>query len=202
MCQRRARHNRADERRTAPPRRCDDVLEPDRRRRPPVPADQARVARHAAALATHDRGAARCRHERKRGDAAVVAIARERRLPAAGAATRDRARPRRTAARSDRGRRSVPGRVVSARRRARPRYSDARILPLEHRRDGTSRCATVRRGGCACRRALRAPRLPRLRPRPRAEPKHGGAARGMGHRARRLPAARRRHRSLPPGRAR
>ena len=53
----RDRHNARDER-AAPPRRHDDVLEPDRRRRPPLPADQARLAGRRSRLAPHDRGAA------------------------------------------------------------------------------------------------------------------------------------------------
>ena len=79
--------------------------------RAPVPADQARVARDAAALAPLHRSAAHSRRERERGVTAVVAAARQRRLSRAAAATRDRARHRRPRARPDRGRRSVPRRV-------------------------------------------------------------------------------------------
>ena len=117
-------HNRRDER-SAPSRRHDDVLEPDRRRRAPLSPDQARVACRAAALAPHDRRAAQGR--RRRGapalDAAVAAAARQRRLPAALAARRDRARARRPRARPDRSRRPVPRRLGRARCRAGARHS-------------------------------------------------------------------------------
>ena len=53
--------------------------------------------------------------------------------------------------------------------------------------------------GAAARAALRAARLPRLRPRARAEPQHARPSARLGRRARRLPAARRRHHGLPSG---
>ena len=98
---------------------------------------------------------------------------------------RDRARPRRPRARPDRGRRPVPRRLGRARRGAAARRPGGRLLPLEHRRDGAARrrAALRRDARRACGRALCAPRLPRLRPRPRAEPQHGGAPRRLGRRS-------------------
>jgi DNA ligase D-like protein (predicted polymerase) len=115
------RHNARDER-PAPPRRCDDVLESDRRRRAPVPADQARMARGAAALAPHDRRAARRRRKRDCRVAAVVAATGKRRLSPADASACDRIRHRRPSPRPDRSRRSVSRRVGRARRRGRSAF--------------------------------------------------------------------------------
>ena len=157
----RGRHNARDER-TAPPRRHDDVLESDRRRRAPLPADQARLAGRPAALAPFDRGSARRRQRRRRGDAAVDRRCRQRRLSPAAAPGRDRACPRRPRSRPDRGRRPVPRRLGRARRGAAARHPGGRLLPLEHRRDGAARRAAVasaraRRDGQSVMRATSTP---------------------------------------------
>ena len=112
--------------RADPPRRRDDVLEPDRRRRPPLPADQARLA---GAPQPAGGTRSRCRAATPRAGAAppaVAAPARQRRLSPAAAPRRDRARAARPRARPDRGRRPVPRRLGRARRGARARHPGGR----------------------------------------------------------------------------
>ena len=174
------RHNARDER-TAPPRRRDDVLESDRRRRPPLPADQARLARRPAALAPFDRGAARRRRDAGRSDAAVVPLPGSGgyRLPLRRAAI---ARVLAGLA-PDLIEAGDPYRVAWGARDAAQTLGvpARRLLPLEHRRDGAARRRTpLRRARGARGRALCTPCLRRLRPRPRAEPQHGGAPRRWG----------------------
>ena len=197
------RHNARDER-SAPPRRRDDVLESDRRRRPPLPADQARLA-GGASRAGATRSRCRASPARRRPRARCrPGPAGQRRLSPAAAPRRDRARPRRPRARPDRSRRSVPRRLGRARRRAllgipAVAYCHSNIVAMARlaagapprRARGTARPSAMRATSTRGFDLVLAPSRSMARP-----------PRRLGRRACRLPAARRRHRGVPARRAR